>query len=132
MDDKDQQVTEVRQTNEQVGNTNISRESVSTTREVPGVVVAQRVVYYLGGALLALLGLRFLLALLGAAEGSGFVDFIYGLSAVFVAPFFGIFGEPTYGASQLETSTLVAIIVYALLTVGIAKLFTIGSNRTES
>lgn len=129
MDDQERQVTEVRQTNEQVGNQTVQRESVATTHEVSSTVVAQRVVYYIGGAIIALLALRFILALLGAAEGAAFVDFIYGLSAIFVAPFFGIFGEPTYGASQLETSTLVAMIVYALLTVGIAKLFTLNRRQ---
>lgn len=128
MDNKEQEVTEVRQTNEQVGGTNVTRESVATTHAVPSSVLAQRIVYYIGGIILSLLALRFILALLGAAQGNGFVDFVYGLSAVFVAPFFGIFGEPSYGASQLETSTLVAFIVYGLLTVGIAKLFTLGTH----
>lgn len=131
MDDKDQQVTEVRQTNEQVGDTNVVKKSVTTDRPVPSSVLAQRVIYYLGGALIALLAFRFVLALLGAAEGNSFVDFIYGLSAVFVTPFFGIFGEPTLGASHLETSTLVAIIVYALLIVGIAKLFALNSPHDK-
>ena len=131
MDNKDQQVTEVRQTREQVGGTNVVRESVTTDRAIPGHVIAQRIIYYLGGALLALLALRFILALLGAVQGNGFVDFIYGLSSVFVTPFFGIFGEPTYGASHLETSTLVAIIVYALLTVGLARLFALTSQHEE-
>lgn len=129
--DKDKQTTEVRETDEQVGDTHVTRQSVASTTEVPGSVMGKRVVYYIGGAIISLLALRFVLALLGAAEGNGFVDFVYGLSAVFVSPFFGIFGEPTYGASQLESSTLVAIIVYALLTVGVGKLFTLGSRREE-
>lgn len=131
MADREEQITEVRETNAQVGDTNVRREVVSNETTVPGSVLAQRIVYYIGGAIIALLALRFILALLGAAEGNGFVDFVYGLSSIFVAPFFGIFGEPTYGASQLETSTIVAIIVYALLTVGIGKLFTLGSRRRE-
>lgn len=131
MADREEQVTEVQQTADRVDGTNVSRERVVTTQDVPGNVVAQRVVRYIGGVIIALLALRFILALLGAAEGNAFVDFIYGFSAIFVAPFFGIFGEPTYGTSQFETSTLVAIIVYALLTVGIAKLFTLNSNRRE-
>lgn len=131
MADREQQVTEVRQTTAQDGNANVQREVVTNESTVPGNVVAKRVVYYIGGVLIALLALRFVLALLGAAEGNPFVDFVYGLSAIFVAPFFGIFGEPTVGVSQLETSTLVAIIVYALLTVGIGKLFTLGSRRQE-
>ncbi len=129
--DRDKQTTEVRETNEQVGDTKVTRQSVASSTEVPGSVMGKRIVYYIGGAIIALLALRFVLALLGAAEGNGFVDFVYGLSSVFVAPFFGIFGEPTYGASQLETSTLVAIVVYALLTVGVGKLFTLGTRREE-
>lgn len=129
MADREEQVTEVQQTTDRVGDTNVARERVVTTEAVPSNVMAQRVVRYIGGVIIALLALRFILALLGAAEGNAFVDFVYGLSALFVAPFFGIFGEPTYGASQFETSTLVAIIVYALLTVGIAKLFALNSNR---
>lgn len=128
----DQQKTEVRETTTTTPDESTTRQTARTDDRVPGNVVAQRVVYYLGGALLALLALRFILQLLGANEGNGFVDFIYGLSFVFVSPFFGIFGtEPTYGASQLETSTLVAIIVYGLLTVGVAKLFTLGSRRAD-
>lgn len=131
MVETEQQVTEVRQTNEQIGNTNVTRESVATAHEVPGNVKAARIVRFIGSAIVALLALRFILALLGAAEGNAFVDFVYGLSAVFVAPFFGIFGEPTYGASQLETSTLVAMAVYALLAEGIARLLTLNSPRNN-
>ncbi len=129
--EEDRQTTEVRKTNEQVGNTTVQRESVARTREVSGVVIAQRVVYYIGGFIIGLLLVRLLLQLLGANQGSDFVGFIYGLSAIFVAPFYGIFGEPTFGASHFETSTLVAIIVYALITVGIAKLIGLASPRTE-
>jgi hypothetical protein len=128
---EDEQTTEVRQTDKQVGDTNIKRESVRQTTSVSGVVIAQRVVYYLGGVIIALLFLRLIFQLFGANQASGFVDFIYSLSGVFVAPFFGIFGEPTFGASHFETSTLVAIIIYALLTVGIAKLLTVTRPNEE-
>ena len=127
--DREEKVTEVRREDAAADNGTVSRERVTSTNTVPGNVLAKRVVYYIGGVIIALLALRFVLALLGAAEGNAFVDFVYGLSAVFVSPFYGIFGEPTYGVSQFETSTLVAIIVYALLTVGIGKLFTLGSSR---
>ncbi len=128
---EDRQTTEVRETNEQVGPTTVQRQSVETRAAAPGAIVAKRVVYYIGGVIVSLLALRFILQLLGANQGNGFVDFVYGLSSLFVAPFFGIFGEPTFGQSQIETSTLVAIIVYALLTVGIGKLFTLGRPREE-
>lgn len=127
---EDQETTEVRQTNEQVGNTNVQRETVARRSNVPGAVVARRVVYYIGGVIVALIALRFVFLLLGANQGSAFVDFIYGLSGVFVAPFNGIFGEPTFGISYFETSSLVAIIIYALLTIGIGKLLTLGQPRS--
>jgi hypothetical protein len=73
-----------------------------------------------------LLAFRFVLVLLGANPGSGFVDFIYTVSRPFAAPFFGIFGyQLDYGHSRVELSTLVAIAVYALVAYGIARLLTI-------
>jgi hypothetical protein len=88
-------------------------------------------VYYVGGVIVALLFIRLLLQLLGANQGSDFVGFIYGLTGIFVAPFYGIFGEPTFGQSHFETSTLVAIVIYSLLTVGIAKLISLTRPREE-
>ena len=131
MDDKKQEVTEVRETNVTDGPTNVQRQAVTRSQSVPGNVLGRRVVYYIGGILLALLIVRFLLQLFGAAQGNAFVDFIYSLSGIFVWPFYGIFGEPTYGASHFETSTLVAIVVYGLLTVGIGRLFTLNTPSDE-
>lgn len=91
-----------------------------------GALIAKRVVYYLAGVIIALLALRFVFLLLGANRGSGFVDFLYDVSAVFVAPFNGIFGEPTFGASYVETSSIVAIVVYAIIALGIGKLLTLN------
>jgi hypothetical protein len=103
----------------------VERQTV-TRSSASGGIVARRVVYYIGGVIIALIALRFIFLLLGANKGSGFVDFIYNVSGIFVAPFVGIFGEPTFGVSYFETSSLVAIIVYGLITVGIGKLFTLN------
>lgn len=128
---EDRQTTEVRESNEQVGATNVHRQTIEKKADVSGVVIAQRVIYYIGGVIIALLALRVLLQLFGANQGSDFVGFIYGLSGVFAAPFFGMFGEPTFGASHLDSSALVAIIVYALVTVGIVKLITLTRPHEE-
>lgn len=123
---QDQQTTEVRRQNVITDNGEyVQREVVHQAGHASGSTVAQRVVYYIGGAIISLLGLRLVLLLLGANQGNAFVDFVYGLSGVFVAPFQGIFGTPVYGNSVFDLSTVVAIIVYALLTVGIGKLFTL-------
>lgn len=127
----ERQTTEVRETNERIGDSTVQRQSVEKTRSVSSTVVAQRIIYYVGGVIVALILVRLLLQLLGANQSSDFVGFIYGLSGIFVAPFYGIFGEPTFGQSHFETSALVAIVVYGLLTVGIAKLITLNRPQDE-
>jgi hypothetical protein len=139
--DAEKQVTEVRETTTGTGagapvtpttNDTVTRQTVATATTVPSSVVATRVVYYLGGALIALLLVRLILALLGANTDNAFASFIFGLSYPFVYPFFGLFGyEPSAGASTLELGTLTAIVVYGLLTVGIAKLLTLGSAHKD-
>ncbi len=130
MADTEQQVNEVQTTDAQVGNTTVQRQTVSQTTSVSAGVVAGRVVWYAIGVIIVLLALRLLLQLMGANQGNGFVDFIYALSGVFAAPFFGMFSyTPSYGQSYFEISTLVAIAIYGLLGWGIAKLFTLGSNH---
>jgi len=129
--EEDRQTTEVRKTNEQVGNTTVQRQSVQQKTAISGVVIAQRIIYYVGGVIVAILAVRLLLQLLGASQASDFVNFVYGLSGIFVGPFFGMFGDPTFGQSHFETSTLVAIIIYALIAVGVAKLITLTRPHEE-
>ena len=123
--------TEVRETTSQVGDTSVARQSVSTKVQTSGIVVAQRIVWFVAGLISIIIAIRFVLLLLGANQAAGFTDFIYGLSGAFVAPFVGIFVEPTYGASVFEVSSLLAIVVYLLIALGIAKLLTIGRPREE-
>lgn len=105
-------------------------------REEPVVgpsVFAARLVFFIFGVIIAFIVLRFILLLLGANEGNAFVDLVYGISGVFVAPFYGIFGNtPQFGASVIDVSSIVAIIVYTLIAWAITSLVTIGSrNRDE-
>ena len=92
--------------------------------------VISRVVWYLAGMLLVVLGLRFVLTLLGANTTNGFANFIYSTSHPFVTPFFSLFNYPdyTYGTSHFEVYTLVAIVVYSLIAWGIAKLVTLNRD----
>lgn len=108
------------------------REVVRDTSTISPAIMAQRVVYFIFGLIISLLAIRMLLLLLAANQSNAFVAFIYQLSSVFAAPFYGIFGyEPQYGSFVFEISTLVAIAVYALLGWGLASLFTIGSSKRE-
>jgi hypothetical protein len=132
-EERDQQTTEVRETNERQGNTNIRRQSVTTASKVDAGLVARRIVYYLAGIIIALLALRIVLLLLAANKGSVFVDFVYNLSSFFAWPFYGIFSyQPAYGQSVFELSSVVAIVVYALVAVGLAKLFTLTKSNNDT
>lgn len=122
---------EVVRTTEEPVETSTERQVVTDRTTAPGSIMAARVVWYITGVIIALLALRLILQLLGANEGNAFVDLVYGLSGVFAAPFFGMFSyEPSYGVSYFEVSTFVAILIYALIGWGLARLFTIGDRRT--
>lgn len=126
-----EQQTEIRQQTVSDDTGSVQSESVRTSESVSGNVLARRIIYYIGGAIITLLAVRFVLLLLGASQASTFVNFIYSLSGIFVAPFNGIFTRPTYGTSTFDSATIVAIIVYTIVTAGIAKLVGI-SNRNPS
>jgi len=107
-----------------------SERPVTTERQEYHMNVAARIVYLVGGILLALLAIRFLLALLGANPASGFADFIYSVTHPFVVPFFGLFSyTERLGVGRFEYETLVAIVVYALIMQVLARLVTIGSRQ---
>jgi hypothetical protein len=92
------------------------------SRRAAAAARAKQVIYFIFGAIEALLALRFVLLALGANQGSPFVDLIYAVSRPFVLPFLGIFGEPAIGNSVFEWSSLVAIVVYMLVAYGLARL----------
>jgi hypothetical protein len=81
-----------------------------------------RIVYFVLGVIEVILLLRLIFRLLGANESSDFVMFLYNLSHIFVGPFNGIFNDQALGRSVFEISTLVAMIVYALIAWGIVAL----------
>ncbi len=68
------------------------------------------------GAVLTVLGLRFVLRLFAANQDVTFVSWVYETSAVLLEPFRGIFPTQTFENNVvLELSTLFAMIVYALI-----------------
>ena len=80
------------------------------------------VTYFILGVLEVILALRLIFRLLGANEDNGFITFLYSLSHVFVGPFNGIFNDQALGRSVFEISTVVAMLVYALIAWGIVSL----------
>jgi hypothetical protein len=85
-----------------------------------------KVVWYIFGAIEALLLLRFLLRALAANPDAAFTQFVYAASQIFVAPFIFVFGTPSFGGSALELSTLLAMVVYWFIAWGVVKLLLMG------
>ncbi|MGB4762281.1 MAG: hypothetical protein WBP12_02890 [Candidatus Saccharimonas sp.] len=129
---QDRQETEVRETTTaQDGNTVVHQQAVTHRKKMSNIVLAQRVLWFIVGVINVIITLRFVLLLLGANREAGFTDFVYSVSAPFVAPFVGIFGEPTYGRVVFEVSSILAIIIYTLVAWGIVKLLTIARPHEE-
>jgi hypothetical protein len=91
---------------------------------------ATRVIWSFLALLEIMLGLRFLLKLIGANAASGFGGFVYGTTALFVAPFTGLLPYWTWGPSILEVTTLVAMAIYALLFWGIVRVLGMVLERS--
>ncbi len=87
-----------------------------------------QIVWYLLGLLEILLAFRFILKLLGANAGAGFTDFIYGITYVFTAPFLSVFRISKVSGSVFEWTTLLAMLVYWVIAIGIIKLFLMGKT----
>lgn len=108
-------------------------EVVETEREVGrarGVARISQIIDYLFFVLYALLGLRFLLALLAARSEAGFVQFIVTVTNPFYEPFRGIVASPrTDGGHTLMMPLVIAIIAYLLLHLGINGLLRMFAHR---
>lgn len=126
-----EQTTEVNNTTTQPNGAEVQHREVSRSTQLSGVAITQRVIWFIVGVIDVLIAIRFALLLLGANQSAGFVDFIYGITGIFVAPFVGIFGEPTYGSFMFEWSSILAILVYTLIGWGIVKLVTLTRPQDQ-
>lgn len=90
-----------------------------------------QIIWYILGVVEALLVARILLKLIGANLTSGFTSFIYSASAPLAAPFRGVLGATTSSTNIIEWSTLIAMAVYAVVAIGLVKLFQLIKPTTE-
>ena len=79
-----------------------------------------------------LLAFRFILRMIAANPDSGFAVFLYGITGLFTAPFNGLIATPTSGGSSLELTTLIAMVVYALVFWGIAYIIRMIVDRPSA
>ncbi len=105
------------------------RDVVETDEASPAARVGQ-VIYVILGIIIALIVIRVILKALAANAGAGFTSFIYGLTDPLVAPFQGLFATPHASTgSVFEFSSIVAIVVYALIAWAIVRLIDIAGRR---
>ncbi len=87
-----------------------------------------QIVWYILGIIEVLLAFRFVLKLLGANPSAGFSSFIYGVTYIFATPFLNVFKLARVEGSILEWTTLLAMLVYWIVAIGIIKIFLIGKT----
>lgn len=105
---------------------NFGAERRATMDKISGLI------WLMGGLLEALIGMRFLLKLIGANPATPFVNLIYMSSDLFLWPFAGLTATPSANGMILEISSLVAMIVYAILTWAAVRIFWLLFSPTDS
>jgi len=83
---------------------------------------ASQWIWLLFGILEALIVLRIGLKLIGANPDSPIVALIYGFTGLFLIPFVGVIGSPASGNMVLETSSMFALGIYALIAIVFERL----------
>ncbi|HEX2348948.1 MAG TPA: YggT family protein [Ktedonobacterales bacterium] len=104
-----------------------------TTEVSPAYRFAQ-FIYVVFGVGITLIIIRVILKALAANPDAGFTSFLYGVTNPLVAPFQGIFATPQAGTgSVFELSSIIAIIVYALIAWALVRLVVLmGRRRTTT
>ncbi|EKE30155.1 MAG: hypothetical protein ACD_2C00035G0004 [uncultured bacterium (gcode 4)] len=91
-----------------------------------------QIVWYILSILEVLLAFRFVLKFLGANPAAGFTRFIYGITNIFASPFLNVFRISRVEGSVFEWTTLLAMIVYYLIALGIIRLFLMWKTVSTS
>jgi len=79
-------------------------------------------VWLLFGILEGLIGLRIFLKLIAANPGNPFANLVYQFTSLFLWPFKGLTTNPAAGGIVLELTSLIAMLIYALLGWAIVRL----------
>ena len=115
------------------GQVNVSSSDPGYVATTPGpLYYARRVVSLLFGILAVMIGLRILLLLFVANQQNAVVDFVYGVTEPFVAPFRGIFQFDAVtpgGGSVFDIAALVALIGWLLIYLLIVAVLRLGDRN---
>lgn len=111
-------------------NVNAGQPAYVDTADAGPLYYVRRVVSLLFGILAVLLGIRIVMLLLVANEQNAIVDFVYGVTEPFVAPFRGIFqfNEVRAGDATLDIAAIVALIGWMLIYLLLMAILRIGDR----
>jgi len=83
-------------------------------------------VWYVLWIVEAILAFRFVLKLISANAEAGFTEFIYTISNPLVTPFSFVLRSTNLEETVFEWTTVVAMVVYAIIAVALVKLLVMG------
>jgi hypothetical protein len=89
-------------------------------------------VWLVTGLLLGLIALRVLLRVIGANPNNDFAQFVYGLRGLFVGPFADLVANPRSNGMVLEVTSLIAMLVYALIAWALVKVLWLALYRPST
>ncbi len=93
-----------------------------------------QLIWLIFGIIIGLIAFRVVLLLLGANPDSGFANFIYSLTDIFLAPFTGLLANITNDAGTIvfEPSALIAMLVYAVVAFIIVQLIRVVFDKSRA
>ncbi len=97
--------------------------NVYTSSTTKPIYHGTQVVWYITDVIEILLLFRFFLKFLGANPAAGFTNFIYKLTYPLAEPFLNVFRVTRVEGSVFEWTTLLAMLVYWIIAMGIVKIF---------
>jgi len=103
---------------------------VTTSERTRPLYRGTQIVWYILNVIEFALGVRLVLKLLGANPGAPFTDFVYSITYPLVAPFLAVFRTTSFAGFQVEWSTILAMIVYYAIALGLVRL--LSMNRPVS
>jgi hypothetical protein len=95
------------------------------------VAQIRQIIWFVVGFLEVALALRLVFKLLGAGQTADFTQTVFGFTTPFVTPFFGIFPSGVAAGYEFEPATAVAMVVYLLAGLGLARLVRILYGETR-
>ncbi|MEA4908644.1 MAG: YggT family protein [Anaerolineaceae bacterium] len=108
----------------------VVEDRVIENRSLP--VRLSQLVWLLNGLLEAAIGLRVFLKLIAANPASPFAALVYAFTDLCLWPFNGLTAAPAAGGMVLEISSLIAMVVYAVIAWGVVQLVWILFDPSRS